>query len=194
MAQAKLIFITGGVRSGKSSFAESLATSYAEKTSGRLHYIACGQAADHEMEERIRRHQLVRQNSPIPWKTWECFLNLGTLASHFTKRDVVLLDCVTTLLDNELFSHYETGEWQSKKFQNHVEQSIVANIAQLKNNSIVTVVVSNELLNEPIHEETSLTYGRLLGSIHQQIVKMADEAFLVEAGIHVLMKGERLNE
>jgi adenosylcobinamide kinase/adenosylcobinamide-phosphate guanylyltransferase len=35
------------------------------------------------------------------------------------------------------------------------------------------------------------SYGRILGKIHQQLVKEADEAFLVEAGIAINMKGVR---
>ena len=55
MAQnSSIIFITGGVRSGKSQFAEELAAKiWQQEASGGLHYIASMQASDKEMTKRI---------------------------------------------------------------------------------------------------------------------------------------------
>ncbi len=69
-----LIFITGGVRSGKSHFAEQAALQYYEAqacTAKRLPYLASGIALDREMEKRILRHQADRQAQPIQWLTVE---------------------------------------------------------------------------------------------------------------------------
>src|SRR5690554_6184956 len=104
MEGSSLIFITGGVRSGKSSFAERFATETAAKTKGRLNYIATGVPFDEEMEKRIDKHRQDRSKGPIPWITREQPVNIGELASLFNNQDVILLDCVTTLVNNELFS------------------------------------------------------------------------------------------
>ena len=54
------------------------------------------------------------------------------------------------------------------------------------------IIVSNEVLHEPIGDnELILTYSRLLGKLHQSIVKDCREAYLVEMGIPVQMKGEK---
>ncbi len=63
----------------------------------------------------------------------------------------------------------------------------------IKNRVSTMIVVSNEVLHEPILDnELVFTYGRLLGQIHQQLVKEADQAFLVEAGVPLVMKGALL--
>ena len=61
--------ILGGVRSGKSAFAEGLANDLGLHTV----YLATGQAMDEEMEERIRVH---RQRRPVEWDTLEESLDL----------------------------------------------------------------------------------------------------------------------
>ena len=63
---------------------------------------------------------------------------------------------------------------------------------QIQNRGKVLIVVSNEVFNEPLVEnELVFTYGQLLGQIHQQLVKAADQAYLVEMGVPILMKGAR---
>ena len=61
---AKIILVTGGARSGKSSFAEQLADSLALPVA----YIATAEAWDREMAERVTLHQ---QRRPAHWKTFE---------------------------------------------------------------------------------------------------------------------------
>lgn len=194
MAQATLIFITGGVRSGKSTFAEQLATKEASRLhGGQLHYIACGQPVDGEMAARIHRHQCERQNNLIPWRTWECATHIQQLANQFTKNDIVLLDCLTTLLSNELFEMKDN--WQHIKIQNKLKNRLLFDIGKLANHAGMIIIVSNELLNEPIMSGTfTAMYAKLLGQLHQAIVQVADQAFVVEMGIPILMKGATRNE
>ena len=68
MVRGKLVFITGGVRSGKSSFAEHYLM---DEQAKRNVYIASGVAVDGEMKERIKRHQDDRENYPVDWVTIE---------------------------------------------------------------------------------------------------------------------------
>ncbi|WP_066301746.1 bifunctional adenosylcobinamide kinase/adenosylcobinamide-phosphate guanylyltransferase [Bacillus sp. FJAT-29937] len=189
MAESTIIFISGGVRSGKSSFAEQLAAGEAEKTGGQLHYIAAGQASDSEMKERIRRHQKDRLNSGLSWQTWEKSTKLQELSGVFTNTDIILLDCLTTLLNNELFSVDE--QWVKREYQQKVMQGILEGIEQISRGCHRLIVVSNEVLNEPLESnELVFIYGRMLGQLHQQIVANARQAFLVESGIPILMKGK----
>ena len=188
MAKSGVIFISGGVRSGKSSFAEKLATEAAKETNGQLHYIAAGQSTDPEMAERIARHQRDRETSRLTWKTWEQPVELGNIADLFIKKDIVLLDCLTTLLNNEFFQQDE--EWKKPDFQRKVMKSILSGIEGISQSCQLFIIVSNEVLNE-IQGDNELVriYGRMLGQLHQQIVAIAKQAFLVEAGIPLLMKG-----
>lgn len=190
MEKAQLTFITGGVRSGKSSFAEKLAMDTAKETKGSLHYIATAQITDLEMQNRIEKHRKDRQESGLVWKTWERETNIGSLFSQFTKNDIVLLDCLTTMLSNELFAH--DAEQTIKDIDKRkVFQNILDGIIMLGKNSKHLILVSNEVLQEPIFSsELVMTYCELLGKLHQEVVRLADKAYLVEGGIPLLMKGE----
>ncbi|WP_273831862.1 bifunctional adenosylcobinamide kinase/adenosylcobinamide-phosphate guanylyltransferase [Guptibacillus sedimenti] len=182
---AQLIFITGGVRSGKSRFAEKRAASL-RPTSGTLHYLACGQPSDDEMQKRIARHQHDRASANVPWETVECATDIGSVASSLNENAVVLLDCVTTLLSNELF---QKENWQDELFQQQTKQKIQHDIEKLNERSEALIIVSNELGYEPLSGLVDV-YARQLGELHQWIVSKADEAYVVENGIPQRMKGE----
>ena len=114
--QGSLILVTGGARSGKSTYAERLAAQLAEPRGGRVTYIATSEAHDEEMEQRVSAHQATR---PASWTTVECSLEVpaavraaaagsgvegaGAAASAGAP-PVVLLDCVTLWVTNLLFS------------------------------------------------------------------------------------------
>jgi adenosylcobinamide kinase/adenosylcobinamide-phosphate guanylyltransferase len=192
MAQhSSIIFITGGVRSGKSQFAEELAAKiWQQEESGGLHYIASMQASDKEMTKRIIRHQEDRRQSGLEWQTWEKPMSIGELAPSFHSNDVVLFDCLTTWLNNELF--FSSDGWQDKEFLEGLPAKMLAGIAAIANRVRALIIVSNEVLHEPIGDnELILTYSKLLGKLHQSIVKDCREAYLVEMGIPVQMKGEK---
>jgi adenosylcobinamide kinase/adenosylcobinamide-phosphate guanylyltransferase len=190
MAEASsLIFITGGVRSGKSSFAEKMALEIVSDAGGQLTYLATGVPSDSEMKERIEKHQLDREAGVYQWETVEQSVQIGKIAEGFTDKDIILLDCVTTLLNNELFS--SEREWD-ETFLEKVKENIVTGITDIKNRAKTLIVVSNEVLFESLCGNVLvIAYGRLLGQIHQHLVKEATQAFLVEAGIPIVMKGVR---
>jgi adenosylcobinamide kinase/adenosylcobinamide-phosphate guanylyltransferase len=91
-----LTFILGGARSGKSSFAERLAS---EKHAAVL-YIATAQPLDAEMEARIVMH---RKKRPAGWQTLEVPFGIGqAIRSNPPSVDVIILDCLTLLVSNLL--------------------------------------------------------------------------------------------
>ena len=171
MARGKLVFITGGVRSGKSSFAEHYLM---DKLAKRNVYIASGVAVDNEMRERIKRHQDDRKNHPVEWVTFEQPRHIEQIIPHIQKGDGILWDCVTTWLANELY------DGQMEK----VEERLYETIDQLLEKAKVVVIVSNEVLDEAIsnYEFTAL-YQAWIGRTHQQLVAKADCAFEMEYGI-----------
>ncbi len=99
-----LILVTGGARSGKSRFAESLAAQAAKANPkpGRfpVTYIACGVPTDEEMVRRIACH---REDRPQGWETIECPSGVGDRLSRLSS-PVVLLDCITTLVSNVILA------------------------------------------------------------------------------------------
>src|SRR3990172_1777244 len=90
----KTYFITGGARSGKSAFAEKLASEQA----GKRAYVATAQALDPEMAARIEQH---RKDRGAAWDTYEEPLAVAELLKKLSGRyDAVLLDCLTLWLSN----------------------------------------------------------------------------------------------
>jgi len=89
------VLIGGGVRSGKSSFAQKMV----EDMPGRRAYLATAQALDLEMEKRIAKHQAERDER---WhKTIEEPLELtAALQSASSEFDIILVDCLTLWLSN----------------------------------------------------------------------------------------------
>lgn len=186
MAETELIFITGGVRSGKSAYAErqlqSLAKTYQAQ---RLIYVATGVAFDDEMKKRIARHKLDRKRQKQNWVTLEQPTNLQQLLSTIQKGDVVLWDCVTTWLTNEFYQGFETGicNWQQPLKLTKRITEMKKTILTLHTLQIPLVIVSNEVLDEPISNipEVKL-YQEHLGQLHQWFVQQATKAFEMEYG------------
>lgn len=194
MEESRLIFITGGARSGKSYFAEKYTADLAKNQERKLYYLATANQSDDEMKDRIKRHQLDRKGSGLDWETIECPTRLRSRVNVFPRNSVVLLDCLTILLSNELFENDFYGEnLNVEDIQTTVIESITEGIDALVNRVGTLVIVSNEVVYEPIAKDHSLVqiYSEMLGLLHQYVVRNSREAYLVEAGIPLLMKGNQ---
>src|SRR5699024_1820183 len=163
-----------------------------KKEKEKLYYLATSKKSDDEMVDRIKRHQEVREQSEMHWETVEIPLQIGKNVASFSPNSVVLLVCLTILLSNELFhnafynvtSHKESIQ---TKIMDTIMEGIEAIVSQVK----VLIVVSNEVVFDPVEKESALvqTYRKLLGKLHQQIVKQSTEAYMVESAIPLMMKG-----
>lgn len=195
MEKSQIIFISGGARSGKSSFAEKYATTLAEQGASDLYYLATAKQTDDEMIDRIKRHQIDREDGSYPWTTVECSVDIASKVNKFTPNSIVLLDCVTILLANELIKNgfYEENP-DYDAIERKVMSSIIDGIAALSNRVDTLIIVSNEVTYEPLRKEQTVvaTYSSLLGLLHQNIVIKSMEGYLVESGIAIQMKGEQV--
>ncbi|MHA6252609.1 bifunctional adenosylcobinamide kinase/adenosylcobinamide-phosphate guanylyltransferase [Oceanobacillus sp. CAU 1775] len=197
MEKSRMIFVTGGARSGKSSFAERYAATNAVKERRKLYYLATAKFTDDEIKDRIRRHQIDRSDANIPWKTVESSFDISRIVNEFTRGSIVLLDCVTILLANELFDKgFYEEDVDYALIERQVFTSIMDGIEALSNRVGLLIIVSNEVAYEPIHKEHAvvIAYRKLLGRIHQNIVKKSNEAYLIECGLPIQMKGEQICE
>lgn len=177
MARGELVFISGGVRSGKSAYAESIVRAAG---SGRKVYLASGQAHDEEMTERIKRHRQDRQEDG--WHTIEQAYRMGSVLEKLQPNDLVLWDCVTTWLANELYKGWEQGN-VCAKIPGCMEakwSSLQKNILDMLDTVDVLTVVSNEVLDDFVRDEL---YQRWLGRIHIWLVQQADQAIEMENGL-----------
>lgn len=171
-----LIVITGGSGSGKSEYAENLAMSLGEK---RI-YAATMMVYDEEGRQRVARHRKMRENKQF--HTVECPVNLEAIVdSQDTGDAVVLLECMSNLVANEMFSddgEDRTGEWVSGKILEGV-RTVISRCRHL-------VVVTNEVFSDgiPYSPETE-AYIRILGQVNQELSAMADRMTEVVCGIPV---------
>ncbi|PIC57760.1 cobinamide kinase [Sporosarcina sp. P12(2017)] len=190
MVQATITFISGGARSGKSAYAERLLTN---QPAGRLVYIASGVAADEEMKQRIDQHKEDRRHAN--WHTIEQPKNLHKVLPFLKPGDLVLWDCLTTWLANEMYEGYEEGTPCVSRLGclEQKQGKLLRTIKQMKEIVSHLVIVSNEVLDEwPQYEEETEIYRRTIGRLHQQIVECADRAIEMDHGIPIVWKGEHL--
>lgn len=181
MVRGKLTFICGGVRSGKSAYAERWLVDEAQRNGGRLVYIASGLATDPEMQVRIERHQQDRVDQN--WTTLEQPTKLEEVLPVVQQGDYVLWDCLTTWLANELYEGWETGTpcLSQAGCMEQKAQKLYATIDTLLMTAKHLTIVSNEVLDElpSTYEETNY-YRQWIGRIHQQLVAMADTAIEID--------------
>lgn len=170
----KIVFITGGARSGKSSFA----LKETGKIKGKKAYIATAQALDEEMRERIEKHKLDRGQE---WATFEAPIKIAELISKINgEYDVILLDCLTLWLSNVI--HKNLGlESEIKK--------IIDALNELKHSTIY--IVSNEVGMGIVPEnKLARQFRDIAGILNQKIAEVSDEVYILAAGIPLKIKGQ----
>ncbi|WP_332646843.1 bifunctional adenosylcobinamide kinase/adenosylcobinamide-phosphate guanylyltransferase [Lysinibacillus sp. 54212] len=178
----RIIFITGGVRSGKSAFAENYAQQLAKNNSKSLLYIASGVSFDEEMQQRINRHKIDRLQAAIPWKTLEVPDRFPTKFSVLSSDYVLLWDCLTTWLTNIIFRN-ELSPNREKNITLAVEQ-LQDQLKEWQQKGIVVLLVSNEVLDEGASRYWEVNeYRQIIGKLHQWIVAQCDEAYELDSGI-----------
>lgn len=182
-----IVLVTGGARSGKSSFAESWCIKHSNSGSGL--YIATAQAFDEEMKERIQLHRDQREESGFAWTTLEEPLRLPELLrTSRGSSPVVLVDCLTMWLSNVLLSDQgENGarEAEASRTESGIRQLVEAVSAY----SGQLVLVSNEVGSGIVPEyKLGRQYRDLAGRLNRSIAAIADQVFLVTAGIPIELK------
>jgi len=176
-----LTLILGGVRSGKTSYAQE----QARQIGGNVLYVATASAGDEEMRMRIEAHRAAR---PAEWQTLEATLQVGeALISNQVRTQVVIVDCVTLLVSNVLLSFSEDAAFDE------VEQKVQAEIdALLKAHSKIGgqwFIVSNEVgLGLVPPYPLGRFYRDLLGWANQTLVRSADRVIFMVAGIPTTIK------
>ncbi len=184
-AQAGLVLVLGGARSGKSTFAERLAAS-----SGRgVAFIATAMAGDEDMRQRIARHRAAR---PAGWQTLEEPLELAAAVRRAAGlADIVLLDCMTLWLSNWLGRQDGLHPGASAGALQAIEELLAAAAALPPHKTLI--VVSNEVgLGVVPAYALGRIYRDTLGWVNQRLARAADRVYLMVAGMGVDIK--RLHE
>ena len=168
-----ITLVLGGARSGKSRFAQQLASS----NKLPVVYIATATAIDAEMATRIEHHQ---HNRPSEWRTRECPLNLAAALQEETQQpQTILVDCLTLWLNNQLFNNPEQ------------DFSVLFNqlIDSLQTNNANLIFVANEVgLGVIPLGAISRTFVDEAGRLNQQLAQIADKVFFIAAGLPLVLK------
>lgn len=176
---AHTTFITGGARSGKSAFAERIATGFGAP----LGYLATARSLDGEMDDRIRKHQQRRGDA---WHTLEEPLQLArTLAEHDGAFRAILVDCLTLWLTNLLLQEEEPGSGTEERIMLEVEK-LRTTLASL---TTPVIIVSNEVGMGIVPEHRlGRIFRDIAGRANQLLAAAADQAWLVASGIPLRLK------
>ena len=185
----RIILVTGGARSGKSSYAEQLVSSMGEK----ILYLATAQAQDPEMEDRIAKHRLQR---PSSWRTIETPTCLAkVIQSEGDGCDALLLDCLTVFLTNRILTH--TVDWEHPEVEhlNAIEAELIDEVQSVVKAAsgiqAQLVVVTNEVGFGIVPMSPLARFFRdCAGRANQRLAAAAAEVFLVVAGIPMRIKGD----
>jgi len=176
---APITLITGGVRSGKSRFAEQQTLQYHPP----LCYLATAQALDDEMEERIARHRAWRG---ADWQTVEEPLTLPqTLARLDGNYGAILVDCVTLWLTNLLLMREGTDP--------ELEESIIGDVRRLattlRGMQSPVILVTNEVGMGIVPEHRlGRLFRDLAGQANQILAASCDEVYALICGLPLKLK------
>lgn len=182
--KSEMTLILGGARSGKSTFAERLASD----ARAPVTYLAAANAQDDEMRERIAIHQKRR---PAGWNTFEG--DPCEICDTISKiKGILLLDCLTLWLtrlfiEGDFAENASEKDWQVRESE---IRELACKLFSLPPTGAHLIIVSNEVGSGLV---PSYKMGRrfrdLQGRMNQLCASKADRATLIVAGYPLWIKG-----
>lgn len=184
----RIVLVTGGARSGKSSFAERLVAGFGAE----IAYIATARPFDDEMIDRIARH---RQQRPGTWQTFEAPEQpSAVIAEQGRCCDAILLDCLTVLTTNRLLRHDIDWNHPPRDRLAAIEAEVLAEIEAIcqaaGQGQANLVAVTNEVGCGIVPASAMARFFRdCAGRVNQRMAAVATEVYWVVSGIPVRIKG-----
>ena len=177
----QITLILGGARSGKSSYAQTLAES-----SGKLvTFLATAQALDDEMSARIQKHKAERSTD---WQTLEVLLNIASHVEQI-KSDLVILDCMTLLATNLLMQFVKDDLVDEAPFTKAIHEEVDDLLVAIRAGEKDWIIISNEIgLGLVPPYQMGRVYRDLLGWANQRLAREADKVIFMVAGIPMVVK------
>ena len=164
------LLITGGARSGKSSFAEKRTLSYGTP----VIYIATAQAFDEEMENRIQLHQQRRGDE---WRTISEPLAIANILTSLDRQGACLVDCLTLWLSNLIFAEEDISKATS---------SLIEAIATRRD---PVILVTNEVGGGIVPENAlARRFRDEAGRLNQIVAEAVDEVYTCISGMPLKLK------
>jgi adenosylcobinamide kinase/adenosylcobinamide-phosphate guanylyltransferase len=181
----KCILIIGGAGSGKSHFAQELASKLGET----VLFVATAEAGDEEMRQRIEEH---KRRRPAAWGTLEVTTQVGSqILEKIGDAQVVIVDCITLLVNN-IFSQCndQTGKQIDAPL---IEKRLMTEVGELieciNRLDAGFIIVTNEVgLGLVPANRLGRLYRDLLARANRMLAQTADEVYLMVAGLPVPIK------
>ena len=176
-----MVLIVGGSGSGKSSYAEETAVFLAQEGM-KKYYLATMQVLDDEGRKKVEQHRNLRNGKEF--LTIEQPTGIaGALEKMKTGNRTVLLECISNLMANEMFSE------EKYKTKMQVTENVIRDIKMLKEQTTHFVVVSNNVFEDGItYDETTMEYIHAMGMINHKLAELADRVVEMAAGIPIIIK------
>ena len=174
--EKRMIFVTGGCRSGKSRYA----LHYANQHFSKKLFLATCEVLDEEMAQRIENHKKMRGPE---WQTVEEPIDIiDRIKEDGADSEVILIDCLTLWLYNVLM------KWDSDL---RIMQETETLVDTLKKSDASFIVVSNEVgMGIVPADPLSRRYRDLLGTMNQRIAEALDTVIFMVSGIPIFLKGK----
>jgi len=171
----KITLILGGARSGKSSYALSLAKRYK-----KVAFIATCQGLDKEMRQRIKLHKETR---PKHWETFEEPRELTKLLVKMDNSfDCIVIDCLTLLVSNLILS---------ANSQKQIIEKVQESLLILNKKKARIILVSNEVgLGLVPANKLGRKFRDIAGKVNQIVASSANEVLFIVAGLPLNIKGK----
>ena len=167
----KIILITGGQRSGKSSYAEKTALSLSDNPV----YIATARVWDEEFRLRVLRHKSSRGSQ------WTNIEEEKQFSLHNIAGRIVVIDCVTLWCTNYFFDLDSDVQKSLEEVKSEFDRFISQNAT--------FIFVTNEIgLGEVSENELQRKFTDLQGWVNQYIASKADEVIMMISGIPLQLK------
>lgn len=166
-----IYYITGGERSGKSSYAQQLAESLSENP----YYLATSRVWDNDFKKRVDRHISDRD------ERWTTIEEEKAISSVIVEKSTVVIDCVTLWLTNI----YTDNKYDVDKSLKEAKKEIDI----LKTINATIIIISNEI-GMGVHASTEMArkFTELQGWTNQYIAKKSDEATFMVSGLPLKLK------
>jgi len=168
---AKIIYISGGQKSGKTTFAQDMAL----RLSNNPVYLATSRVWDEDHKKRIERHQADRGSE------WTNIEEEKYLSKHILNGKTVLVDCITLWMTNFFFDNEQDVDKSIDEAQKE--------LTSLFKQDATFIVVSNEIgMGGSPADKMAFHFTDMLGLMNQFIAKRADEVFITFSGIPMQIK------
>lgn len=171
-----ILFILGGARSGKSSFA----TNRAIRDYKKVAYIATSPYYDQKMTERIEQH---KRDRPSTWPTYEQTKDLHLLIDSIHEQyEVLLIDCLTLYVSNYILDNVP---------ESYVQAKVKCMMSSLQKAKCDAIIVSNEVgLGVHPENEMALEFRDVAGRANQIVAKESDDVYFMVSGLPLKLKSK----